>query len=474
MSSKRRQTVQHRQQGSGAKLWGGRFAKPTAPLVERFTSSIAVDHRLLAYDLRQSIAHARMLGRRRIIPSADAQRLVRGLERLLIDARSGRLRIDPTAEDVHTLIQQALAARIGAAAERLQTARSRNDQVVTSLRLWAKDAIAGLRQRVRALQQALVAVARRDRTLVLPGYTHLQRAQWVLWPHVWLAYCEMLERDHQRLSQLVERVDVLPLGSVALAGTTLPVDRVAVARELGFRRISANSLDAVSDRDFVVELLAALALVSVHLSRLGEEIVLYASSEFGWLRLDEAHCTGSSYLPQKRNPDVAELVRASAGEVCGALLSVLMVLKGLPLSYNRDLQQDKRPLFRATDLVAASLEVMAGVVGGMRPNRERIAASWGDEALCATDLSEALVRRGMPATQAHRTVGRLLRHCAQTGRRLASLTARELRLFTPLLNGVVRSVLDPRRSVAAKRSSGSTSPASVARQLQAWRRRLAR
>jgi len=459
--------------GAKTKLWGGRFAKATDPAVERFTSSVAVDHRLLVYDLRGSIAHAKMLGKCRIILAADAAKIVRGLQRLRADVERGRLAVDPAAEDVHTFVQQALAKRVGAVAERLHTARSRNDQVVTDLRLWAKDAVVVLVGRVRALQKALVVNGHRYREVMLPGYTHLQRAQVILWPHLLLAYCEMLERDAERLGQLLRRIDVMPLGSAALAGTTLPIDRVFVARQLGFSRIAPNSLDAVSDRDFAVELLASLSLVAMHLSRLGEELVVYASSEFGWVILDESCCTGSSYMPQKRNPDVAELVRGSAGEVYGALVSLLVVLKGLPLSYNRDLQQDKAPLFRATDLVASSLEVMVRLVSTMRPNAVRITAALGDEALYATDLAEALVRGGMAAAQAHRTVGHLLRYCATERRSLGALTKEELLRFSPKLDGVVRQLLNPRRSVDAKQSVGGTSSEQVGRQLRYWQKALA-
>ena len=454
------------------KLWGGRFRKATDPLVERFTSSIAVDHRLAKYDVLGSIAHARMLGACRIIPKADAARLVRGLRRILRLIEQGRFAPDESAEDIHTQIQQMLNASIGGVAETLHTARSRNDQVALDARLYCRDATAQAQGRIRALQRALVRAAQAHRDVIIPGYTHLQRAQPVLLAHQLLAYVEMLERDHERLQDALKRINVLPLGAGALAGTSLPIDRRHVARLLGFARVADNSLDAVSDRDFAVELLADLALVAVHLSRLAEDFILWATEEFGILELDDAFATGSSMMPQKKNPDVLELIRGQAGLVSGGWVALVTVLKGLPLAYNRDLQWDKRILFEAVDHVQASLEVLARLVAHLHVRRDRIARLFAAGALGATDLAEYLVTRGVSFHAAHRVVGQLVAHCERQGRTLSECSVSELRRFSPRFDRRAKALLDPRGSVAAKRSWGGTNPTQVARALTRWQRRL--
>ena len=454
------------------KLWGGRFSKATDPVVEQFTSSIGLDARLARYDVIGSIAHAKMLGRCRIVPPAESRRLVKGLEQLLRQVEQGRFAIDPSAEDIHTAVQQALERRIGRVARQLHTARSRNDQVSLDLRLYCRDAVQRVSRRIRALQKALVACAASNRGVVIPGYTHLQRAQPVLFAHHLLAYVEMLERDAQRLHDALKRIDILPLGAGALAGTSLPIDRRYVATLLGFSRIAENSMDAVSDRDFALELVGVLASVAVHLSRFAEDVILWTTEEFGLLALDEAFATGSSLMPQKKNPDVLELIRGQAGVVIGQLTALLTVMKGLPLAYNRDLQWDKRSVGESVEATASALEVLARLIRHVRIRSERLPALLESEALCATDLAEYLVGRGVPFREAHEAVGRLVADAERRGRRLRDLSVREWQRYAPQLDARARTLLDPRRSVERKRSLGGTSPPQVNRAIRRWQKRL--
>ena len=454
------------------KLWGGRFATRTDPVVERFTSSIAVDHRLAKYDVIGSIAHATMLGACRIIPARDSRRLVNGLRQILRRIARGRFRPDPAAEDIHTQIHQMLRRLVGPVAETLHTARSRNDQVALDLRLYARDVVGRLSRGLTRAQRSLVALADRAREVVIPGYTHLQRAQPVLLAHHLLAYVEMLERDQERLRDARRRLDTLPLGAAALAGTSLPIDQFRVAKLLGFSRVADNSMDAVSDRDFVVELLAASALVATHLSRLAEDLILWATEEFGIIALDDAVATGSSLMPQKKNQDVLELIRGQAGQAFGGLMELLTVLKGLPLSYNRDLQWDKAVFFRVTDGVAEALEAVDCVVRHVRLRRDGIRRLLRADTICATDLAEQLVARGVAFQQAHGIVGRLVRSCEREGTRLGELSLAQLRRFSPQFDEEARRRLDPRRSVALKKSWGSTNPRLVRAAMARWKRRL--
>ncbi len=456
-----------------AKMWGGRFRKSTDPVVERYTSSISVDWRLAKYDVEGSIAHAAMLGRCGIISKAEAKRLVQGLRQIERLIQSGRFAPDPKAEDIHSQIQAMLTRRVGPVGEKLHTARSRNDQVALDLRLYCRDAVAQLDGGIAALQRALVHVAGAYEDVIIPGYTHLQRAQPVLLAHHLLAYVEMAQRDRDRLRESLARINVLPLGSGALAGTSLPIDRRAVANALGFARVSENSLDAVSDRDFAVELLADLSLLAMHLSRFAEDVVLWVTDEFGLAELDDAFATGSSLMPHKKNPDVLELIRGQAGLVFGGLLGLLTVLKGLPLSYNRDLQWDKAVLFQAVDHVTASLKVLEPLVRHLRIRRLRAAQLVDADALCATDLAEFLVRKKVPFATAHRLVGGLVAEAARRGVPLRELGLAEFRRASPHFNHSVRALLDPRASVARKRSTGSTNPQQVARALARWKARLA-
>jgi len=456
------------------KLWGGRFNKPTDPLVQRYTSSLAVDSRLAKYDVIGSIAHAKMLGRCRIVSLAESKALVRGLEKLLAKINQGKWVIDPNAEDVHTQVQQALERVAGPVALKIHTARSRNDQVSLDLRLYCRDAVSDTTAGLRALQRSLCNLAHRYANVVIPGYTHLQRAQPVLLAHHLLAYVEMLQRDSERLVDARKRSDILPLGSGALAGSSLAIDRRYVASLLGFPKVSANSIDAVSDRDFALELVWVLALAGMHLSRLAEDGILWASSEFGLLKLDDAFATGSSLMPHKKNPDVLELVRGQSGLIFGDLMALLAVLKGLPLAYNRDLQWDKTCVFDAVDRTQAALQVLARLFAHTTIDKARAAALVDDDTLCATDLAEHLVSRGVAFRDAHGIVGRVVAHAEKAKKRLRDLTPQELKLFSPKLDHKARAVLSPERSVEQKQTFGGTGRLHVAQTLADWRKRLGR
>lgn len=454
------------------KLWGGRFTKPTDPLVERYTSSIAMDYRLARHDVEGSIAHAKMLGRCGIIPASDSRKLVAGLTRILRQVTTGRWKPDPNAEDIHTQMQQALERLIGPAAKTLHTARSRNDQVALDSRLYCRGAVGQLTHAIRAVQSSLVATAWKYRHAVIPGYTHLQRAQPVLLAHHLLAYVEMLQRDVERLADARKRIEVLPLGSGALAGTTLPIDRAYVAKLLGFRRIAANSMDAVSDRDFALELMAVLASLGVHLSRLGEDVILWTTEEFGILSLDDAFATGSSLMPQKKNPDVLELIRGQAGVIIGHQTAFLTMMKGLPLSYNRDVQWDKRFVFESVESTLQALGVLARLLRHVTVRTAHLRQLLRSDALCATDLAEYLVMRGVPFAEAHASVGRLVAYAEGRGKRLGALSLHELQRFSPRFERRALALINPMQSVQRKRSAGSTNPRLVAQALHRWKKRL--
>ena len=457
-----------------SKLWGGRFSKRTDPLVERFTSSIAVDYRLARYDVEGSIAHAKMLGRCSIVSKAESGRLVEGLTRILRSIEHGRWTPDRAAEDIHTQIQQELEQMVGSVAQKLHTARSRNDQVSLDLRLYCREAVTQLSKAIRALQRSLVSFAFAHRRVVIPGYTHLQRAQPVLLAHHLLAYVEMLERDVERLADAHKRIDVLPLGAGALAGTSLPIDRRYVARLLKFSRVADNSMDAVSDRDFALELVSILANLGVHLSRLAEDLILWTTEEFGILSLDDAFATGSSLMPQKKNPDVLELIRGQAGLIIGQLVAFLTVMKGLPMSYNRDLQWDKRCVFDAVEASHDALNVLERLLRHVRVRTGHLPVLLESDTSCATDLAEYLVGRGVPFAQAHALIGKVVAEAERRGRRLRDLPIADLKRFSPHFTETMRMLMDPRRSVQRKRSLGSTNPRQVRAALKRWRIRLRR
>lgn len=452
------------------KLWQSSFGSRPAPKAEAFSASIGFDQRLWPYDLAGSAAHCRMLARQRIIPSADAQAILTGLATIRDELTAAQLDLSPHWEDIHTRVEARLHELIGEAAGHLPTARSRNDQVATDVRLFARDALVAELGAIATLERVLLDLAARHRDALMPGYTHLQRAQPVLFAHHVLAYVEMFHRDAHRLLDCYARTDVLPLGSGALAGVPYPIDRQMVAGLLGFSSVAANSIDAVSDRDFAIELLAALAIISMHLSRLAEELVMWSSSEFAFIRIGEAYSTGSSIMPQKRNPDLAELVRGKTGRVYGHLQALLTTLKGQSLAYNRDLQEDKETLFDAVDTVQACLEVGAEMLASLQVNTQRMAAGASAGELLATDYADYLVKKGMPFRQAHAVVGQLVREAEATGRPLTSLSLEELKAAAPLFEADVLN-LTAETSVRARDIPGGTAPAQVA---AAQRQALAR
>lgn len=449
-----------------AKLWGGRFTRATADSVEAFTASISVDRRLYHYDIAGSIAHARMLGRQGIISRAEAGKIVRGLKAIEAEIERGGLRFSAADEDIHMTIERRLIDKIGAAGEKLHTARSRNDQVVLDMRLYLKDEIRRLMEGLDGLILELGRTAKRHLGVIMPGYTHLQRAQPVLLSHHLLAYVEMFQRDRGRLEDCLGRLDELPLGSGALAGTTFPIDRAYTARLLGFKRVSKNSIDAVSDRDFILEFLAAAAVSFSHLSRLAEEMVLWSSHEFGFIELPDEYCTGSSMMPQKKNPDVPELIRAKAGRVYGHLLTLLTVMKGLPLAYNRDLQEDKTPLFDTVDTFKASLGIARELVRGMKVRKEQMRRAVENGFMNATDLADYLVVRGMSFRAAHALTGKIVRFCLRRQRRIEELSLSELRGFSPKIGKDVYAFLRPEAAVRRRRAAGGTALANVRRRLK--------
>lgn len=454
------------------KAWSGRFGAETDHRVEQFTESISFDHRLFEHDIRASIAHAEMLSSVNLITITECQQIVRALSVIQAEIRSGRFPFSAEKEDVHMHIEAALIEQIGDVGRKLHTARSRNDQVSTATRLWARDAVDHLDEQLKALQRAFVGAAERHRELVLPGYTHLQRAQPVLATHYFLAYVEKLERDRGRLADARKRLNVCPLGAAALAGTSLPIDREQVAHSLGFEGTSANSIDASSDRDYVLELLFVLVVVAEHLSGWAEEWVIWNTQEFSFLALPDALCTGSSIMPQKKNPDVLELIRGRVGRVIGDLTTMLVVVKGLPLAYNRDLQEDKEPLFDAFDTVSACLDMASAVVEGAHLRADRIGARLEEGFLDATTLMEHLIDRGIPQRTGHEIVGRLVHLCEERGCRLSDLSVADFAQAHPSLGPEVKDKLGVANAIKAFRSRGSTAPARVAEQLAHWKQRL--
>ncbi len=444
------------------KLWGGRFTKGTNKAVEDFHSSIRFDQRLFREDIDGSIAHAAMLGSQGIIPAQDADRIVEGLTALKADIEAGRVCFDPAAEDIHMNVETLLTGRIGEAGKRLHTGRSRNDQVALDARMYA---LAHMDQAGRLLDdllRLLCDLAEGHLHTVMPGYTHLQKAQPVTLAHHLMAYAEMFARDKSRFADARGRADEMPLGSGALAGTTYPLDRQAVAAALGFSAITANSLDGVADRDFLIEYLSAASLCMVHLSRFCEELILWSSHEFGFVEMDDAFSTGSSIMPQKKNPDVAELVRGKTGRVCGHLTALLMVVKGLPLAYNKDLQEDKEAFFDAVDTLEGCLELFTAMLAScqFRVDVMRRGAEGGFTN--ATDAADYLVTRGLPFRAAHEVVGRLVLHCIQQRRALLELSLSELQAFSPLFQQDVFDALSIEACVSRRRLPGGPAPEAVA------------
>ncbi len=460
-------------QGNSPAMWGGRFSEGAAPLLQRFSQSVSFDWRLYKQDIRGSIAHATMLKKIGILDAAELDAIAAGLKQIEAEIDAGTFEWSLEREDVHMNIEATLTARVPAGAK-LHTGRSRNDQVATDMRLWLKDEVARDLAAVRGLQKALVVWAARDAAVIIPGYTHLQRAQPVSLAHHLLAYVEMLERDAGRLADAAKRADVLPLGSGAIAGSTLPLDRAEVARLLGFAKVSENSMDSVSDRDFLVEYCAAAALAAVHLSRFSEDLILWSSAEFNFVRLPDAYTTGSSLMPQKKNPDVAELVRGKSGRVVGNLMALLTLLKGLPMTYNRDLQEDKERLFDTADTLHASLEILAAMLDGgvvVKPDACRAAAS--DPLLLATDLADWLVKQGMPFRQAHHAVGAAVGLAEKHGVPLDKLKLSDLQEISPVFTAEALTLFDLGKAMENRATAGSSHPGKVAAEIKRWQQKLA-
>ena len=454
------------------KLWGGRFQKQTNPLVEKFTESISFDKRLAKYDVLLSIAHAKMLGKCKIISGAESQKLVKGLGQILKEVENGKFVFDPKAEDIHTAVFNALLKKQGAVALKLHTARSRNDQVVTDLRMYCKDEIEKISDYLIVLQRALVALGNKNKDVIIPGYTHTQMAMPVLLAHHLLAYAEGFERDKARLCDAYKKCDAMPLGSCALAGTSLPIDRLYTAKLLGFSKICENSMDAVSDRDFVLEILADLSILGVHISRLCEDLVLWSTQEFAFIDIDDAFCTGSSIMPHKKNPDVPELLRGKSTKALGCFVEVATMMKGLAMTYNRDMQMDKQPLFDAIDNAKQSLQILAVLLRNISINTKNIAYALKNESLFATDIAEYLVKKGVAFSQAHQAVGSLVNHCLKEKIGISDVTLKKLKLINPKFDKDVYGLLSAKKSVEAKRSLGSTSNAQVLSALKKWEKRL--
>lgn len=456
-----------------AKAWEGVFSEQTDRRVEAFSESISFDRRLYAHDIAASIAHARMLARVGFLDEIECKEIEQALHDIQAEIEHGKFAFDVQLEDIHMHIEKALIDRLGDVGRKIHTARSRNDQVSTDLRLWVRSSIDDIDKLLIDLQIAFVGRCDLDCSVILPGYTHMRRAQPVLAAHYWLAYCEKFARDRDRLADCRRRVNVLSLGTAALAGTSLPIDREYVARQLGFAEVAGNSLDVSSDRDFVLEFCFVLALIAEHLSGWAEEWIIWSTTEFGFIRLPQSFCTGSSIMPQKVNPDVLELIRGKTARVLGDLHTLLVLVKGLPLAYNRDLQEDKPPLFDAFDTVKACLELAAPLVSGARLDRERILRDLDAGYLDATTLMEHLIQRGLPQRTAHGLVGKLVKLATEKNVPLSGLTIDELKSVDGSLDEPLRAVLGVQRATESFLSHGSTGPAQVDEQLRRWKSRLA-
>ena len=461
-----------RSAANSAKAWSGRFSEPVSDLVKRYTASVFFDRRMWRQDLRGSLAHAKMLARQGIIPNEDFTAIERGMAQIAAEIEAGTFDWNLDDEDVHLNIEKRLTALVGDAGKRLHTGRSRNDQVATDIRLWLRDTIDGIDGLLADLMRALLDVAEAHAETPLPGFTHLQVAQPVTFGHHLLAYVEMFARDRARCADCRKRVNRLPLGAAALAGTTFPIDREFVARELGFDGVCANSLDAVSDRDFAIEFCAAASLTMVHVSRFAEELILWMSPRVGFIDLADRFCTGSSIMPQKKNPDVPELARGKSGRVFGHLMGLLTLMKGQPLAYNKDNQEDKEPLFDTADTLVDTLRIFADMVPGIRVQASAMAAALKQGYATATDLADYLVKKGLPFRDAHEAVARAVRAAEQKGCDLADLPLAELQAFSPLSDDDVFSVLTVTGSLAARDHVGGTAPNQVKAAIARWRSAL--
>lgn len=451
------------------KLWGGRFTQPTDKFVEEFTASIQFDKRLYHQDIRGSIAHARMLGKQGIIPMEDVERIVHGLQQILQQIEAGEFDFSIGLEDIHMNIESRLSAKIGEAGKRLHTGRSRNDQVALDIRLYLRDEIVEVATYLDLLIDALLDQAEANLDVIMPGFTHLQTAQPILFSHHMMAYVEMFKRDKGRMEDCLKRVNCLPLGSGALAGTTFPIDREYVAEQLDFPAITRNSLDAVSDRDFALEFLAGSSILMMHLSRFSEELILWSTSEFRFVELSDGFCTGSSIMPQKKNPDVPELVRGKTGRVYGNLMALLTVMKSLPLAYNKDMQEDKEPLFDTIDTVKGSLKIFADMIREMRVNAASMRSAAGYGFSTATDVADYLVRKGLPFRDAHEAVGKAVAYCVENDMDITELSLAEWQLFSAKIDNDIFEAISVEASVNARNIPGGTARARVESEILATR-----
>ena len=446
----------------------GRFSSPAAEVAQRYSESVSFDRRLYRHDIAGSIAHAAALASAGILAADEFEMITRGLREIENEIVAGKFVWDTSLEDVHMNIEAMLTKRIGPAGAKLHTGRSRNDQIALDLRLCVREEIDQIVIRLRALQNALLLLAQKHSEVLMPGYTHLQRAQPIYFAHYLLAQLEAFERDHERLRDTRRRADVMPLGSGALAGSTIALDREAIAKALGFQRVTQNSVDAVSDRDFVADFLYSLAMIGIHLSRFSEDLIIWSTTEFGFIEFSDAFATGSSLMPQKKNPDMAELTRGKSGRLIGNLVTLLAILKGLPSAYNRDLQEDKEALFDSVDTVRGALEVFSAMLPALTINRERMESLANDPQLLATDLAEYLVGKGVPFREAHAIVGKL----AAGGKRLNALSDEEFRAASNAFGEDVREVLDVRKAMQRRSATGSPSPENIERQIARWRQLL--
>ena len=450
----------------------GRFQKSLSEVARRYSESVSFDRRLYRHDIAGSIAHAAALAKAGIVSAAEQKQIEAGLREIEKEIDSGKFQWDASLEDVHMNIESALTKKIGETGAKLHTARSRNDQIALDLRLYVKDQINRTSSQIKKLQTSLLDLAEKNVDVVMPGYTHLRRAQPILFAHYLLGQVEAFARDVERLNNGLERTDVLPLGSGALAGSTIVLDRELIARELGFARVSQNSLDAVSDRDFVCEFLFCLAMIGMHLSRVSEDLIIWSTIEFYFVEFSEGFSTGSSLMPQKKKPDMAELTRGKSGRLYGNLISILTTLKALPSSYNRDLQEDKEALFDSVDTISAALELCTAMLPELKINRERMEEAASDPNLFATDLAEYLVGKGMAFREAHEIVGKLVANAIDKGTKLNAIAPADLKKLSPLFGVDIAGVFDVRRSLAARRAIGAPSPENVKAQIKSWRNQL--
>jgi len=454
------------------KLWAGRFKEKTAKIVEKFTASIDVDRRLYAYDIEGSIAHCRSLAKAAIITAAESEIIIAGLEKIRQEIDRGTFPYSDALEDIHTHIESRLNKLVGKVAHKLHTARSRNDQVALDVRLYLRETVFSISRYLFELRRVLVNLAKSHIATVLPGYTHLQRAQPILLAHHLLAYYEMFSRDTDRLQDCLTRINVMPLGSAALAGTPHPIDRQYTAELLGFKKVSANSVDSVSDRDFIIEFLSIAGICMMHLSRLSEELIIWSSAEFGFIELPDAFATGSSIMPQKKNPDVAELIRGKSGRVFGNLIAMLTLMKSLPLSYNRDMQEDKTLLFDAVDILTACLEIYIQLLPKIKINKSIMQKAAGCGYLNATDMADYLVTRGMPFREAHRCVGQIVGYALGFNKEIHELSLKELQQYAPQINDDVFDYLETQRMIDRRTTTGGTATQTVKAAIKAAEKKL--